>query len=95
MNPSQFRDIVWLKTIGKVERDREYALFAVDAVVFQPRSQGLFPQAREKALGTRLVGFKYKRNEGDSKSPNWVDKAAIVHSFDPTTNEWKQKQSTC
>ena len=58
MNPSQFRDVVWLKTIGKVDRDREYALFAVDAVVFQPRSQGLFPQAREKALGTRLVVFK-------------------------------------
>lgn len=33
--------------------------------------------------------------KGDSKLPNWVDKTAIVHWFDPTKNEWKQKESTC
>ena len=27
-----------------------------------------------------------RRNEGDSKSPNWVDKAAIVYCFDPAKN---------
>ena len=80
VNPSQFRDIVCLKTIGKVKRDRKYLLVAVDAVAFKSQ---LF----------RIHG--YKRNEGDSKSPNWVDKAAIVHCFDPAMSEWKQKESTC
>ena len=37
----------------------------------------------------------HKRNEGDWISPNWVDKTAIVFCFDPTNNEWKQKESTC
>ena len=79
VNPSQFRDIVCLKTIGKVKRDRKYELFAVDAVAFKSQ---LF----------RIHG--YKRNERDSKSSNWVDKAAFMHRFDPAKNEWKQKEST-
>ncbi|KAL9986288.1 hypothetical protein ACROYT_G000412 [Oculina patagonica] len=37
----------------------------------------------------------YKRNQGDSMSPNWVDKPALVHCFDPAKNEWEQKASTC
>ena len=59
--------------------DRKDALFAVEAVIFKSE---LFT----------IHG--YKRNEGDSKSPNinWVDKAAIAHCFDPTKNEWKQKE---
>ena len=64
VNPSQFRDIVCLKTIGKVKRDRKYELFAVDAVAFKSQ---LF----------RIHGCK--RNERDLKSSNWVDKAAFEH----------------
>jgi len=62
------------------KNDRKDALFTTEAVVFKSK---LFT----------IHG--YKRNEGDSKSPNWVDKAAIVHCFDPTKNVWKQKESTC
>ena len=62
------------------KRDRKDAFFTVGTVVFKSK---LFT----------IHG--YKRNEGDSRSPNWVDKAAIVHCFDPTKNEWKQKESTC
>ena len=60
--------------------DRKDAFFTVGTVVYKSK---LFT----------IHG--YKRNEGDSKSPNWVDKAAIVYCFDPTKNEWKQKESTC
>ena len=59
------------------KRDRKDAFFTVGTVVFKSK---LFT----------IHG--YKRNEGDSRSPNWVDKAAIVHCFDPTKNEWKQKE---
>ena len=79
VNPSQFRDIVRLKTVGKVKRDRKYELFAVDAVA-------------SKSQLFRIHG--YQRNEWDSKSSNWGDKAAFVHCFDPAKNEWKQKEST-
>ena len=88
MNPSQFRDIVCLKnnwqsganlSIFK-KRDRKDTFLTVGTEVYKSK---LFT----------IHG--YKRNEGDSKSPNWVDKAAIVHCFDPTKNEWKQKESTC
>jgi len=62
------------------KNDRKDTLFTVEAVVFKSK---LFT----------IHG--YIRNEGDSKSPNWVDKAAIVYCFEPTKNEWKQKESTC
>ena len=62
------------------KHDRKDALFTVESVVFKSK---LFT----------IHG--YKRNEGDSKLPNWVDKAAIVHCFDPTKNKWKQIESTC
>ena len=37
----------------------------------------------------------YKRNEGDSMSPNWVDKPALVHCLHSAKNEWEEKASTC
>lgn len=42
----------------------------------------------------RKRGCKSEQNEGDSQSPSWVDKAAIVYCFDPNNDEWKQKDST-
>ncbi|KAJ7384516.1 hypothetical protein OS493_021145 [Desmophyllum pertusum] len=37
-----------------------------------------------------------KRNEVvQQRRSNWVDKAAVVHCFDPAKNEWEQKASTC
>jgi hypothetical protein len=62
------------------KRGRKDTLFTVEAVVFKSK---LFT----------IHG--YKRNEGDSMFPNWVDKAAVVHCFDQAKNEWEQKTSTC
>ena len=60
--------------------DRKNTFCTVEAVVFKSKV---------------FVIHGYKRNEGDSKSPNWVDKPAVVHCFDPAKNEWQQKASTC
>ena len=33
--------------------------------------------------------------ESNNPSKVWVDKEAVLHCFNPTTNKWKQQSSTC
>lgn len=33
--------------------------------------------------------------ESNNPSKVWVDKEAVLHYFNPTTNKWKQQSSTC